>query len=65
MTKKFIIVRCLECREIKVTKGVKMFTCHKCGKINKISDENVIRYASSGEEARKIVSELKAHKLNR
>lgn len=65
MTKKFVIVRCLACGEIKATKGIKMFTCNRCGKINKISDESVIRYASSGEEVRKIVSELKAHKLNK
>jgi tRNA(Ile2) C34 agmatinyltransferase TiaS len=57
--KRFLIVKCSKCGELRVTTGTKTFRCYKCGSLNNISDENKIIHAESAEEARELLIKLK------
>ena len=61
--KRFLIVKCSKCGELRATTGTKTFRCYKCGSLNNISDENIITHVQSAEEAREILIKLKQQKI--
>jgi len=57
--KRFLIVKCSKCGELRITTATRTFRCYKCESLNNVSDENMIAYAQSAEEARVMLIKLK------
>ncbi|MEM1517801.1 MAG: DUF1922 domain-containing protein [Halobacteria archaeon] len=63
--KNYLIVKCSNCGEVRVTTASKTFRCYKCGKINRLEKENILAYASDAEEARMTILKLKQYPLDK
>jgi len=62
--KRFLIVKCSKCGEIRVMTAAKTFRCYRCGQLNKTSNENIISQAQSAKEARELLIRLKQQGLD-